>query len=118
MTNFPRSSKALISLPSPGDDRARFTASASFTNSAITVARSMSDTFAGIRPQEVSAFILAKLAGAMMALMVARVLFPTPGHSTGRKTERGTRFRSNQRSGESGCACEHEHSFEGEARGL
>jgi glycerol uptake facilitator-like aquaporin len=52
------------------------TASTSFANPAITIARSLSDTFAGIRPQDAPAFILAQLAGAVMALIVARVLFP------------------------------------------
>src|SRR6185436_2088092 len=41
-----------------------FTASTSFANPAVTVARSMTDTFAGIRPADVPAFIAAQLAGA------------------------------------------------------
>lgn len=52
-----------------------FTASTSFANPAITIARSLSNTFAGIRPGDVSAFIAAQLAGAMLALLVARPLF-------------------------------------------
>jgi glycerol uptake facilitator-like aquaporin len=52
-----------------------FTASTSFANPAITIARSLSDTFAGIRPGDVSAFIVAQLAGALTALLVARRLF-------------------------------------------
>jgi glycerol uptake facilitator-like aquaporin len=52
-----------------------FTASTSFANPAITIARSLSDTFAGIRPVDAPAFIAAQLAGALIALLVARVLF-------------------------------------------
>jgi len=52
-----------------------FTASTSFANPAITIARSLSDTFSGIRPVDVPEFILAQLAGALSALGVARVLF-------------------------------------------
>jgi glycerol uptake facilitator-like aquaporin len=52
-----------------------FTASTSFANPAITIARSLSDTFAGIRPVDVPEFIIAQLAGAIAALGVARVLF-------------------------------------------
>jgi glycerol uptake facilitator-like aquaporin len=52
-----------------------FTASTSFANPAITIARSLSDTFSGIRPVDVPEFIIAQLAGAIAALSVARVLF-------------------------------------------
>jgi arsenate reductase (glutaredoxin) len=52
-----------------------FTASTSFANPAITIARSLSDTFAGIRPLDVPAFIAAQMAGAVLALLCARVLF-------------------------------------------
>jgi glycerol uptake facilitator-like aquaporin len=52
-----------------------FTASTSFANPAITVARSLSDTLAGIRPQDVPGFIVAQLIGALVALLIARVLF-------------------------------------------
>lgn len=52
-----------------------FTASTSFANPAITIARSLSNTFSGIRPADVPAFIVAQLAGALLALMVARRLF-------------------------------------------
>lgn len=53
-----------------------FTASTSFANPAITIARSLTDTFAGIRPIDVPAFIGAQLIGAVAALGVGRVLFP------------------------------------------
>ncbi len=52
-----------------------FTASTSFANPAITIARSLSDTFAGIRPQDVPAFVISELAGALAAYFVARWLF-------------------------------------------
>lgn len=52
-----------------------FTSSTSFANPAITVARSMSDTFAGIAPVDVPGFILAQLAGALAAHHFARFLF-------------------------------------------
>jgi glycerol uptake facilitator-like aquaporin len=53
-----------------------FTASTSFANPAITVARSLTDTFSGIRPIDVPLFILAQFIGAFAALGVARMLFP------------------------------------------
>ena len=52
-----------------------FTASTSFANPAITVARSLSDTFAGIAPHDVPMFIVAQLIGAALASLVARLLF-------------------------------------------
>jgi len=54
-----------------------FTASTSFANPAISIARSLSDTFAGIRPVDVPGFVVAQIAGAMAALAVARRLFGT-----------------------------------------
>lgn len=53
-----------------------FTSSTSFANPAITVARSLSDTFAGIAPHDVPMFIAAQLTGAAAAAMLARWLFP------------------------------------------
>jgi glycerol uptake facilitator-like aquaporin len=47
-----------------------FTASTSFANPAVTVARALSDTFAGIAPSSAPAFILAQLAGALLAALV------------------------------------------------
>ena len=52
-----------------------FTSSTSFANPAITVARSLSDTFAGIAPHDVPLFIAAQLTGAAVAALVARGLF-------------------------------------------
>jgi glycerol uptake facilitator-like aquaporin len=51
-----------------------FTASTSFANPAITIARSLSDTFSGIRPADVPAFIVAQLVGALLGLLVGRSL--------------------------------------------
>ena len=53
-----------------------FTASTSFANPAVTVARSLTDTFAGIGPADAPAFIVAQLAGALLALGVASRLQP------------------------------------------
>lgn len=53
-----------------------FTASTSFANPAVTLARSLSDTFAGIAPSGVPGFVAAQIASALMALLVARVLWP------------------------------------------
>lgn len=52
-----------------------FTSSTSFANPAITVARSLSDSFAGIAPADVPMFIVAQLVGAALAASVARGLF-------------------------------------------
>ncbi|MGO9946360.1 MAG: aquaporin [Steroidobacteraceae bacterium] len=51
-----------------------FTASTSFANPAITIARSLSDTFAGIAPAHVPAFIASQLVGALAGLLLARYL--------------------------------------------
>jgi glycerol uptake facilitator-like aquaporin len=52
-----------------------FTASTSFANPAITIARALSNTFSGIRPIDAPAFILAQCVGALAAFGVARLLF-------------------------------------------
>jgi len=52
-----------------------FTASTSFANPAITIARSLSDTFAGIRPLDVPGFIAAQIVGATVAIALGRLLF-------------------------------------------
>ena len=54
-----------------------FTASTSFANPAVTLARSASDTFAGIRPADTPGFILAQFAGAMVATFLFRWLVPS-----------------------------------------
>jgi glycerol uptake facilitator-like aquaporin len=53
-----------------------FTASTSFANPAATLARALSDTFAGIRPDDVPAFVFAQGAGAVAASLVCRWLEP------------------------------------------
>jgi glycerol uptake facilitator-like aquaporin len=52
-----------------------FTASTSFANPAVTIARSLSDTFAGIAPGGVLAFIVAQFAGMLAAVVVSRWLW-------------------------------------------
>ncbi|HET8938015.1 MAG TPA: MIP/aquaporin family protein [Polyangiales bacterium] len=54
-----------------------FTASTSFANPAVTLARSASDTFAGIRPIDVAPFVAAQLSGALAATTVFRWLVPS-----------------------------------------
>lgn len=53
-----------------------FTASTSFANPAVTLARSFTQTFAGIRAADVAGFVIAQLAGALIACVVARWLLP------------------------------------------
>jgi glycerol uptake facilitator-like aquaporin len=61
-----------------------FTSSTSFANPAITVARSLSDTFAGIAPGDVPSFIVAQLIGAAGGALLAKLLFdPAPPPATG-----------------------------------
>ena len=54
-----------------------FTASTSFANPAVTLARSVSNTFAGIRPADTTGFIVAQLAGAFAATLLFRWLIPS-----------------------------------------
>jgi glycerol uptake facilitator-like aquaporin len=54
-----------------------FTASTSFANPAVTLARSVSNTFAGIRPADVAGFVAAQLAGAFAATLLFRWLIPS-----------------------------------------
>jgi len=53
-----------------------FTSSTSFANPAVTIGRTLSDTFAGIEPTSVPAFIVAQLVGGTGAVLLARYLFP------------------------------------------
>jgi arsenate reductase len=53
-----------------------FTSSTSFANPAVTIARTLSDTFAGIEPSSAPAFIAAQLVGAAAAIGAVRVLYP------------------------------------------
>jgi glycerol uptake facilitator-like aquaporin len=54
-----------------------FTSSTSFANPAITIARTLSDSFAGIAPSSAPMFILMQLIGAAVALALIRFLYPT-----------------------------------------
>jgi glycerol uptake facilitator-like aquaporin len=54
-----------------------FTASTSFANPAITIARSLSDTFAGIAPEHVAGFIASQLCGALVGLFLGKFLLST-----------------------------------------
>lgn len=53
-----------------------FTASTSFANPAVTIARCLSDTFAGIRPTDVTGFVAAQIAGALVATFLFKWLSP------------------------------------------
>jgi glycerol uptake facilitator-like aquaporin len=65
-----------------------FTSSTSFANPAITLARSLSDTFAGIRPNDVFPFVIAQCLGASAALAMSRWLFaPSPRKPSASTTE-------------------------------
>jgi glycerol uptake facilitator-like aquaporin len=66
-----------------------FTASTSFANPAVTVARTLSDTFAGIAPSSVPAFVLAQLAGAALAFVTVRGLHPDRSELIGADHARG-----------------------------
>ena len=55
-----------------------FTSSTSFANPAITVGRSLTDTFSGIAPGNVAAFVVAQLAGALLAVWCAKWLYAEP----------------------------------------
>jgi glycerol uptake facilitator-like aquaporin len=55
-----------------------FTSSTSFANPAVTLARSLSDTFAGIRPSDAPGFVAAELVGTALAVVLFRWLAPPP----------------------------------------
>jgi len=55
-----------------------FTSSTSFANPAVTVARMLSDTFAGIAPGSVPMFMVMQLLGGVVALVLLLILFPAP----------------------------------------
>jgi glycerol uptake facilitator-like aquaporin len=59
-----------------------FTASTSFANPAVTIARSLTDTFAGIAPAGVLAFIAAQIVGALAGVLLVGLLYrPVIVHS-------------------------------------
>jgi arsenate reductase len=53
-----------------------FTSSTSFANPAVTIARTFSDTFAGIKPASAPAFIVCQAIGGALAVVAIRVLYP------------------------------------------
>lgn len=59
-----------------------FTASTSFANPAVTLARALTRSFAGIRPEDVGAFVVAQCVGTGIALLLARSLVPAGADST------------------------------------
>ena len=59
-----------------------FTASTSFANPAVAVARSLTNTFSGIRPVDLPGFIVAELAGALLGLALMGWLLRGPGETT------------------------------------
>jgi glycerol uptake facilitator-like aquaporin len=71
-----------------------FTASTSFANPAVTVARALTDTFAGVRPADVPGFIAAQAAGATAATILFRWLVPSlprsANHAPCRRSEPST----------------------------
>ena len=67
-----------------------FTASTSFANPAVTLARAASDTFAGIRPADAPGFIVAQLVGAAAATALFRWLVPALPQTAGRVVDGDT----------------------------
>lgn len=58
-----------------------FTSSTSFANPAVTIARTLSNTFAGIAPASVAVFVAAQVAGAALAAAIIHALWPNLGHA-------------------------------------
>ncbi|MGY1696256.1 aquaporin [Geodermatophilus sp. SYSU D00814] len=65
------------------------TSSTSFANPAVTAARTLSDTFAGIAPSSVPGFVLAQLAGAALAVGAVRLLYPDAAAVAGELADTG-----------------------------
>ena len=70
-----------------------FTASTSFANPAVTVARSLTNTFAGIRPVDISPFVVAQVLGGISATLVFRWLVPALPRTTEQVTVPHSRMR-------------------------
>jgi glycerol uptake facilitator-like aquaporin len=64
-----------------------FTSSTSFANPAVAIARSMTNTFSGIRPVDLPGFIAAELCGAVIALLLMNWLLRTAGERTAEMKE-------------------------------
>jgi glycerol uptake facilitator-like aquaporin len=65
-----------------------FTSSTSFANPAVTIARTLSDTFAGIAPGSVPVFLLMQVVGGALALGLIVLLYPRPQQLAGELTDR------------------------------
>jgi|SRR5580658_7627162 glycerol uptake facilitator-like aquaporin len=77
-----RSGAVPFAVASDITDAYWFTASTSFANPVVTIARCWSDTFAGMQPADVPVFIAAQLAGALTATLLFRWLVPAlPAHA-------------------------------------
>jgi glycerol uptake facilitator-like aquaporin len=74
-----------------------FTASTSFANPAVTVARALTDTFAGIAPSDAPGFILAQLMGAAIAALAAAHVFGWTALPREEPSRRKQRFHANTR---------------------
>jgi glycerol uptake facilitator-like aquaporin len=81
-----------------------FTASTSFANPAVTVARALSNTFAGIRPHDVLPFVLAQMVGAISALSVCCRTLVSPAQRGTRRVPAGN-FPNDLPSGLSLASC-------------
>jgi len=77
-----------------------FTSSTAFANPAVTIARTLSDTFAGIAPRSVVPFVVAQLVGAALAIAAVRVLYPVDAAAR-RDAAPRTRVRAPSRAGPS-----------------
>ena len=64
-----------------------FTSSTSFANPAVAIARSLTNTFSGIRPVDLPGFIAAELCGAVAALLLMSWLLRAGGESAGMAKE-------------------------------
>ena len=80
-----------------------FTSSTSFANPAITVGRMFSDTFAGIAPASVPAFVVAQLVGGVVAFGLIRTLYPDVSSARRPRSSSRTMRRADRRAGRSGC---------------
>jgi arsenate reductase len=72
-----------------------FTSSTSFANPAVTIARTLADSFAGIEPSSAPMFIVMQLLGALIAFALIRFLYPRRSEMHGARTERLARERLN-----------------------
>jgi arsenate reductase len=60
-----------------------FTSSTSFANPAVTIGRTVTDSFAGIRPASAPAFVAAQLGGGALAVAAIRILYPRVAEAAG-----------------------------------